>query len=133
MIQSSLLFFCVTVVLFAHELFFFFRFPFDTKTPAGYVASIFAQSVEAYVVLCIWLCAVWFPVAHCVFIIAFCSDLKNEVLILNQSIKIECEKNMFLSRNAIDEIKEKLFKIILFHCDAKKLSEYKFSIKQYFL
>lgn len=92
------------------------------QTPIGYIVTILIQSVGSFVIISGLLCTVLFPVAHCVFIITFCSDLESELFVLNEIIQNECEKKSPFSTNAIIKIRGKLCKIIRFYCDAKQLS-----------
>lgn len=69
-----------------------------------------------------------FIVIHCVFLIAFCSDLENELRTLNKIIKIEMSGKKKLSARRRIEVKRKLFDIIKFHCDAKQFSECVYSV-----
>lgn len=98
------------------------------KTPIGYVVTLLIQSIELYAVVFIWLCTILIPVAHCVFIIAFCSDLENDMRILNEIIKIENDKKKKFRTIANNGIMEKLIKILRFYGNVKQLSEYELSI-----
>lgn len=92
------------------------------KTPIGYIVTILIQSIELYAVVFIWLSTVLIPVAHCVLIVAFCTDLKNELRIWNEKIKIESkQKNPIPSKIKLEN-KQKLCKILRFYGDAKQLS-----------
>lgn len=101
----------------------YFRWPFDWKTPFNYIAVVIFQSIAAYIIILILLCTILIPVAHCVFIMAFCSDLRNDVRVLNVLIKIESGRNQSIKRNDIIEIKKELCKNIEFYCSVKQLSE----------
>lgn len=70
----------------------------------------------------VWLCSLWFPIAHCMFLVAFATDLQNELQMLNGIIEIENGEKKAFSTNTIVEIKKKIGQIIQFHCDAKQLS-----------
>lgn len=88
---------------------------------------MFFQSYTTYVTALILFATILIPVSHCVFITAFCSDLENDVHILNEIIKIESEKKKKLPADVVIEIKRKFSKIIQFQCDAKQLSGKDFS------
>lgn len=91
------------------------------------------QTAGVITVVSFWLCGIFFPVAHCVFVTAFCDDLQSEIQTLNKSLKIggvkkknnpiENDKKEKIPINRHKEIAEKLFKIIQFTCDAKQLRE----------
>lgn len=85
------------------------------------------QAAGLITVVSFWFCAILFPVAHCAFLIAFCSDLRNELDTFDESLKIKGDKETFFSMNPRKKINEKLFKIIQFQCDAKQLSESKYT------
>lgn len=86
------------------------------------------HSVAVSVIALVCYSGILFIVAHCLFLIAFCSDLENELLILNQSIETKInEKNKILPSRCI-EIKKELCEIIQFQCDAKQLSGYSYYI-----
>lgn len=84
---------------------------------------MFFQSYTTYVTALILFATILIPVSHCVFITAFCSDLENDVRMLNEIIKIESEKKRKFPADVVIEIKRKLCKIIQFQCGAKQLSE----------
>lgn len=84
---------------------------------------MFIQLTQSYIIIYIWLSALWFPVAHCVFLIAFCTDLDNTLCILNEGINLKYEQNKAFSTSAIVEVKKTFGEIIRFQCDAKQFSE----------
>lgn len=105
------------------DFFLYSRWPFDWKTPLNYIAVVVFQSIAAYIIILILLCTILIPVAHCVFIMAFCSDLRNDVRVLNEIMKIGSGKNQSIQTNDIIEIKRKLCKNIEFQYSVRQLSE----------
>lgn len=98
------------------------RFPFDWKTPIGYIVAIIFQSILMCITTMNCTCAILFPIAHCVFLITFCFDLQKELRTLNKIIKSKCGENKKRPTNRYIEIKKQLSKIIQFQCEAKELS-----------
>lgn len=106
------------------SLFYFpHRYPIDWKTPIGYIAVITYQCIVGSLSANMACDGTLLPIFHCIFMIAFGSDLKNEVHMLNEMVKIKNDKKKKFSPNAIIEIKEKLSEIIRFHGVVKQLSE----------
>lgn len=106
-----------------HKFLFFVRFPFETKSPLGYIVAIILQATGICVISLICTFAILFPVAHCLFLITFTLDLDDEIRMLNDATKIESYRKEKLSANRRIEIYKELFKIIQFQCDLKQLSE----------
>lgn len=98
------------------------------KTPIRYVATIIIQSAEVHACVIVCLCLILIPVAHCEFLIAFCADLKIELCMLNEMIKIESQRKQGFSTKSMNIIRIKFCKIVRFHCDAKQLSDNNFFI-----
>lgn len=99
------------------------RYPFDWESPVGYIVAIIFQTVIVSITSMNAFSAVLFPVAHYVFLIAFCSDLQNKLRTLNKIIESRCGKNKKRPTNRHIEIKKQIFKTIQFQCEAKQLSE----------
>lgn len=100
-----------------------YRFPFNTEKTFGYIIAIFSQTVGVFVTATLDFSFVIFPVVHCMYIIALCCDLKNELRKLNDYIKTENNETKEFPINVNIGIKKKLSKIIQLHCDARQLSE----------
>lgn len=83
---------------------------------------MFFQAYSTYITALILFATILIPVAHCVFIAAFCSDFENDVHILNEIVGIESKRKDCFSTSANIEIKRNLCKIIQFQCNAKQLS-----------
>lgn len=92
---------------------FFFRLPFDWKTPSGYLlASIFFAGA----IFCLLFGFIPLPclfVGSCWLFICFATDMKNELKKLNVSAK---NKNY-------RELTQRFSKLIEMHVDVKQLSE----------
>lgn len=81
------------------------------------------QSIGLYLAVISFYSAVLFSIAHCVFLIAFTLDLKNEFHILNENFRLENGGKKKMSKDRQFELREQFGKIIQFQCDAKQLSE----------
>lgn len=103
--------------------FFLFSFPFEWKSPIGYVVAVIIQSIGLYTMTLFNYSAIFFVISHCVFIIVFCSDRDQDLHMLNESIKTVIKKKKKLSTNCRIEVKKKLCKFIRFQCETKQLSE----------
>lgn len=103
-------------------MFLYFRYPFNWRTLYGYIFIIIYQSIITYLTASLIFNTMLMPVAHCIFTISFCFDLKNDIRMLNEIIKIESDNREAFSSDTIIKIKKKLCKIIRFHCKAKQLS-----------
>lgn len=84
---------------------------------------MFSQSAGVYLTIMNCFSAMSFSLAHDILLIAFASDLENEILTLNKNIKLERGKNENFSVKRLVEIKRQLNKIIQLQCDTKQLSE----------
>lgn len=88
----------------------------------GYMIAMAIQLTQSYIIIYVWLGALWFPVAHCVFLIAFCTDIENELRMLDRIITLSGEQEKIFSTTDLIKIKKRLRGIIRFQCDAKQLS-----------
>lgn len=82
-----------------------------------------SQSAGTFLMILTCYNLILITVAHCVFLIAFCSDLENEIRILNENFKFENEKKKRCSTSRLIELKKQLCEFIQFQCDAKQLSD----------
>lgn len=103
---------------------FFIRFPFETKSPIGYIVAIIIQATGICVISMIGLFAILFPVGHCLFLITFTLDLHDEIRMLNESMKIERYRIKKRPVNFHIGTNKNLCKIIQFQCDVKQLSRF---------
>lgn len=106
----------------------FLRYPFNWKTPLGYITIICYQAAVTYLTASILFYSMIMTVAHCMFVVAFVSDVKNDIRTLNEVIQIEIDEKKRFSATAINKIKKLLSENILFHVNAKQLSKHMFYI-----
>lgn len=101
-----------------------FSFPFEWRSPFGYIAAEIIQSIGIYVVAMIFYFVFFVTIAHCVFLIAFCLDRDNELLMLDEIIKtrIVNKKKKLSTHKFCLEVKKQLCKFIRFQCETKQLS-----------
>lgn len=123
---STDLYYYLNQILHPKNNLIFLRYPFNWKTPIGYMMIVFYQSVVTYLTASILFYSMLMTVAHCMFIVSFCTDVKNDIRMLNEFIKIESDKKKKFSAAAINKIKKMLKDIILFHVDTKELNKNRF-------
>lgn len=89
------------------------RYPFDWKTPGGYMFCLCIQTGGVLIFIKILLCTLILSIGFCMIMIEFVSDIEANLRHLNRKI---------VSKKKID-VKNKLFDIIEFHSEAIELSD----------
>lgn len=102
----------------------FCRFPFDWKTPFGYLVGVSIQGVSMWsVVFCVHnaLCLL---VGLCWIMIAFIIDIETEFKTLNK--KYRHKNGQFIKYK---EFRQQFYQIVQFHSDVKQLSWFEENLK----
>lgn len=94
----------------------FSRFPFDWKTPSGYLASVFIQSSCTFFSSELYLITLIIIIGLCSFVTDFVSDLEQDLRDLNSDL-IGIKNGIFPTADRI-KIKTKLIDVIKFHSEA---------------
>lgn len=105
---------------------FICRYPFNWKTPFGYIAAMSFQLFIFIISLIICFSSMLFPISFCVFLTAFCEDLENDLHEQNENLRIHSAPKIGQTNANRNEMKQKICDIIRFHCDAKQLSRRNF-------
>lgn len=93
-------------------------FPFDWKTPAGYLASIAIQSVNVFLSTEMFFITLIITIGLCLLVTDFVLDLEQDIYRLNADL-IGRKDKIFSAAERI-EIKKKLIGIVQFHSEAKE-------------
>lgn len=90
------------------------RYPFDWKTPVGYVTCVLIQIITFYAVTSIFVIVLILIIGFCMFLTNFGNDLEENVFEMNKMTR--------QSSSAIEEtkIKKRFIDIIQFHSDARE-------------
>lgn len=101
--------------------FTFLRFPFNYRTPFGYLIAYIIQAMATLTTAEILHCTVGYVVGICFFISAFISDIKQGLLDLNTELK-KINPNSF-TREQHMKLRKKQYSHMEFYFVAKELSE----------
>lgn len=102
-----------------------FSFPFNWKSPFGYIVAVSLQAFGMYFISMISFCAILFIISQCEFSITFSLDIEEQFRMLNKSIEFQSEKKKKKEKPPMGlniEIEKQLCEIIRFECDIKQLS-----------
>lgn len=105
---------------------FISRYPFNWKTPFGYIVAMSFQLFMFIIALIICFSSKLFPISFCVFLTAFCEDLENDLHEQNENMRIHAASKIRQTNANRNEMKQNICGIIRFHCDAKQLSRKNF-------
>lgn len=97
---------------------FYVRFPFDWKTPIGYVFCSFIETKIIYVQVLLFSSILALTVGFCLFIASFANDIKEKIHQLNKYI-ISLEAGNWTTEQRA-ECKKKIQEIIQFHTKARE-------------
>ena len=107
---------------------FLISYPFDWKTPLGYVVCVFIQVITLIAAIDLYVSVVVLTIGFCMLIADFASDIKEK---LRQFNRILISSDELTTDDRI-VLKKRLSEFIEFHSEARELSA-KFNSKQIFL
>lgn len=98
-----------------------YSYPFDWKTPVGYLISSCIQTATAFHSVAMFICTLSFTVGYCLFAFDFVFDIDESLRMLNYYLV--AAKDRELSKEEKLNVKHRLIGIMTFHSDAKELSD----------
>lgn len=95
----------------------FISYPFDWRTPLGYVACVSIQAVQLITLAEIYVSGIMFTIGVCMQISNFASDIKEKLDQFNRII-ISSESELTIDDQTI--LRKRLNEIIEFHAEARE-------------
>lgn len=97
----------------------FFRYPFEWRTPIGYIGCVLIQIPTLFVDAEFYVSTLNLIIGCCAFISSLVSDLKEEIRQFNVRL-IELKSKKKSSEREVAELKKELNKIIQFYVDSRE-------------
>lgn len=93
------------------------RYPFDWKTPVGYIGCILIQALSFLCAAEAFIAVLVFIIGFCYFMTDFANDFRQNFLELNEYLMKANDNLIAIDSN---EIMKRLTDLIQFHSDAKE-------------
>lgn len=97
-------------------------YPYNWRTPSGYLVTLFIVTIKFYYMGTIYLCILCIMAGIGEFLIAFARDFEHNVTMISDEI-VQCSKlsdQWPIKSNNDKRIKPMLKQLIQFHCDSRQ-------------